>query len=156
MGAHLAENAAPPPEDRPFREPKPEPERPAFLEVRGLSFRFDGAASAEGPVLDGVDALFPRGTWSAVVGRTGSGKSTLVQHLNGLYKAQSGQVLLEGSALPWKGEALHRLRQTVGLVFQSPEDQLFCPTVREELAFAPMNAGFAGERLEWAIRSVLG
>ena len=153
MEAHLAENAAPPPEDRPFREP--EPERPAFLEVRDLSFRFDGAASAEEPVLDGVDALFPRGTWSAVVGRTGSGKSTLVQHLNGLYKAQSGQVLLEGSALPWKGEALHRLRQTVGLVFQSPEDQLFCPTVREELAFAPINAGFAGKRLEQAIRSAL-
>ena len=152
MEAHLAEGAAPPPEDRPFREP----ERPAFLEVRDLSFRFDGVASAEEPVLDGVDALFPRGTWSAVVGRTGSGKSTLVQHLNGLYKAQSGQVLLEGSALPWKGEALHRLRQTVGLVFQSPEDQLFCPTVREELAFAPMNAGFAGERLERAIRSALG
>ena len=134
----------------PSREPVP----PAYLEVRDLSFRFDGPTEGE-PVLEGVGALFPRGAWTAVLGRTGSGKSTLVQHLNGLYRIQAGHILMEGLPLPQKGEALHRLRGTVGLVFQTPEDQLFCPTVREELAFAPVNAGVSGERLERAVRTAL-
>ena len=141
------------PSPRPERPP--EPAAPAFLEVRDLTFRFDGPDSAEEPVLDGVGALFPAGAWTAVVGRTGSGKSTLVQHLNGLYKVQAGRILLTGEPLPQKGEALHRLRRTVGLVFQAPEDQIFCPTVWEELAFAPKNAGFEGERLERAVRRAL-
>lgn len=139
----------------PSPERPPAPVAPAFLEVRDLAFRFDGPDSAEEPVLDGVDALFPAGAWTSVVGRTGSGKSTLVQHLNGLYAVQSGRILLTGEPLPQKGEALHRLRRTVGLVFQAPEDQIFCPTVREELAFAPVNAGFEGERLERAILRAL-
>nr|WP_315101525.1 energy-coupling factor transporter ATPase [uncultured Fretibacterium sp.] len=142
--------SSPPPADRPSV-----PELPALLEVRDLSFRFD-APSPETPlILDGVDALFPRGAWTAVVGRTGSGKSTLVQHLNGLYKVQSGRILIEGSPLPQAGEDLHRLRRRVGLVFQTPEDQLFCPTVREELSFAPANAGFEDDRLEQAVRSAI-
>ena len=69
------------------------PVTPALLEVRNLSFRFDSPSSETPLILDGVDALFPRGAWTAVVGRTGSGKSTLVQHLNGLYKVQSGRIL---------------------------------------------------------------
>jgi energy-coupling factor transport system ATP-binding protein len=78
--------------------------------------------------------------------------------LNGLYKIQEGTVFFEGRPLPQAGPELRALRRRVGLVFQSPEDQLFSPTVREELAFAPRNWGFSEEEarasIERAIRSV--
>lgn len=153
IGEHLTETASPEPEDDPDPIPLSAPITP-FLEVRDLTFRFD-SPSQGGTVLEGVAASFPKGRWTSIVGRTGSGKSTLVQHLNGLYKIQSGEILLGGEPLPQKGEALHRLRGTVGLVFQSPEDQLFSATVREELSFAPGNAGFEGEALEGAVRGAL-
>ncbi|MCR5347121.1 MAG: ATP-binding cassette domain-containing protein [Fretibacterium sp.] len=124
-----------------------------FMEVRNLSFRFD---APEGPwILKDVDADIPRGGWLSIAGRTGSGKSTLVQHLNGLYRIQSGSILIAGEPLPRKGEALHGLRRRVGLVFQCPEDQLFSPTVEEELAFAPKNAGLSGEALKSAVLNAL-
>ena len=75
----------------------------------------------------------------------------MIQHLNALYKIQSGNIFFENLLLPQKGEDLYILRQKVGLVFQHPEDQLFSPTVKEELAFAPKNAGFKHEKLEEAI-----
>ena len=71
--------------------------------------------------------------------------------MNGLYKIQEGQIFFEDSPLAQKGEALYTLRQKVGLVFQHPEDQLFSPTVREELAFAPKNAGFRKKALDDAV-----
>lgn len=126
-----------------------------FIEVRELGFRFDGppvAGMAE-MALKEVSMDVPKGGWLSIVGRTGSGKSTLAQHLNGLYKIQTGSILMEGEPLPQKGEGLHALRRRVGLVFQSPEDQFFCPMVEEEISFAPRNAGLAGEELE---RAVLG
>ena len=115
--------------------------------IEGLSFRYDEASYA----LREIDAEIPAGQWLSVIGRTGSGKSTLVQHLNALYKIQEGRIYFDGSELPQKGAEVHALRQKVGLVFQNPEDQLFSPTVREELAFAPSNAGFRGKELDDAI-----
>ncbi|MBQ9418851.1 MAG: ATP-binding cassette domain-containing protein [Synergistaceae bacterium] len=91
------------------------------------------------------------GQWLSIIGRTGSGKSTLVQHLNALYKIQSGNIFFDGKKLPQKGKELYELRQRVGLVFQHPEDQLFSPTVKEELSFAPKNAGFKGAELDDAV-----
>ncbi|MCR4818248.1 MAG: ATP-binding cassette domain-containing protein [Fretibacterium sp.] len=124
-----------------------------LIEVRSLSFQFDAPG---GPwALRDVDADISRGSWLSVVGRTGSGKSTLIQHLNGLYKIQAGKIHIEGEPLPQKGEALHALRQRVGLVFQCPEDQFFSPTVEEELAFAPKNAGLSGEELKDAVMDAL-
>jgi len=96
-----------------------------------------------------------------VLGRTGSGKSTLIQHLNGLYGIQAGEILIENEnsgglvPIPAKGNALRELRRKVGLVFQSPEDQLFSPTVREELAFAPMNWEFTKEDTHTSIERAL-
>ena len=112
-----------------------------------LSFRYTDKSYA----LRNIDAEFYAGEWLSIIGRTGSGKSTLVQHLNALYKIQEGQIFFEGKALPQKGEEVHALRQKVGLVFQHPEDQLFSPTVKEELAFAPKNAGFRKQELDDAI-----
>ena len=122
-------------------------EVPAKFKIAGLSFRHNDKSYA----LRNIDAEIFAGEWLSIIGKTGSGKSTLVQHLNGLYKIQDGQIFFEGSPLPQKGEDLYRLRQRVGLVFQHPEDQLFSPTVREELAFAPKNAGFGAKALDDAV-----
>ncbi len=150
IAARLAEHAG----DLPFPAEAVEdaPRQPEnLIEVRDLSFQFN---APDGPwALRDIDVDIPRGGWLSIVGRTGSGKSTLVQHLNGLYKIQTGKIYIEGEPLPQKGEALHALRRRVGLVFQCPEDQLFSPTVEEELAFAPKNAGLSGEDLK---RAVLG
>ncbi|MBQ7214570.1 MAG: ABC transporter ATP-binding protein [Synergistaceae bacterium] len=121
--------------------------KPAKFRIEGLSFWHNDKKQA----LRNVDTDILSGEWLSIIGRTGSGKSTLVQHLNGLYKIQEGQIFFEGSPLAQKGEPLYRLRQKVGLVFQHPEDQLFSPTVREELAFAPKNAGFRSKALDDAV-----
>ena len=115
--------------------------------IDGLGFKYDDKAYA----LHDINANVYAGEWLSVIGRTGSGKSTLVQHLNALYKVQEGKIYFDGQEIPQKGKEVHALRQKVGLVFQNPEDQLFSATVREELAFAPKNAGFKGEELEAAI-----
>ena len=125
----------------------PHRESPAKFRTEGLSFRYTDKSYA----LKGIDADIYSGQWLSIIGRTGSGKSTLVQHLNALYKIQEGRIIFDGEDLPQKGEEVHTLRQKVGLVFQHPEDQLFSPTVREELAFAPKNAGFKGKALDEAV-----
>ena len=129
------------------KEHLPSPETQAKFRLEGLSFRYTDKAYA----LKDIDAEFFAGEWLSVIGRTGSGKSTLVQHLNALYRIQEGKIFFEGQPLPQKGTELHALRQKVGLVFQHPEDQLFSPTVKEELAFAPKNAGFRKQELDDAI-----
>ena len=128
----------------------PEPEKINMTEkfrIENLSFMYDG----KNQVLRKINAEIFKGEWLSIIGRTGSGKSTLVQHLNALFKIQEGNIYFDGSAIPQKGEEVHSLRQKVGLVFQNPEDQLFSPTVRDELAFAPRNAGFRGHELYNAI-----
>lgn len=119
----------------------------AKFKIENLSFRYDEHNYA----LKNLHAEINSGEWLSIIGRTGSGKSTLVQHLNALYKIQEGEIFFDGHKLPQKGEEVHKLRQRVGLVFQHPEDQLFSPTVKEELAFAPKNAGFKDSKLEDAI-----
>lgn len=115
--------------------------------IENLSFMYDG----KNQVLRKINAEIFKGEWLSVIGRTGSGKSTLIQHLNALFKIQEGNIYFDGKNIPQKGEEVHSLRQKVGLVFQNPEDQLFSPTVRDELAFAPRNAGFRGHELYNAI-----
>ena len=122
-----------------------------LFDIRGLNHSFNVSTPTETCTLRDVSCVAPKGRWTSILGRTGSGKSTLIQHLNGLYSVQSGEIFIEGAddgefaPIPMKGEALRNLRRRVGLVFQSPETQLFSPTVREELAFAPMNWGFSKE-----------
>lgn len=123
-----------------------ESENDKFL-VDGLSFKYDEKSYA----LRDIHADIHAGEWLSIIGRSGSGKSTLVQHLNALYKIQEGKIFFDGLPLPQKGEEVHTLRQRTGLVFQNPEDQLFSVTVKEELEFAPKNAGFKGEVLSQAV-----
>ena len=115
--------------------------------IDGLSFRYDEKYYA----LKNIHAHIHAGEWLSIIGRSGSGKSTLVQHLNALYKIQEGKIFFDGLPLPQKGEDVYTLRRKTGLVFQNPEDQLFSATVKEELEFAPKNAGFKGDELEEAV-----
>lgn len=119
----------------------------AKFRIKDLSFRYTDKSYA----LRNIDAEIFSGEWLSIIGRTGSGKSTLVQHLNALYKIQEGRIFFDDADLPQKGKEVNALRQKVGLVFQHPEDQLFSPTVKEELAFAPKNAGFRKNELNDAI-----
>ena len=112
------------------------------VEVRALSFRYpDGT-----PALDGIDLTVRHGERLAVLGPNGAGKSTLTLHLNGIHTATTGAVTIDG--LPVTPPNLREIRRRVGLVFQDPDDQLFMPTVRDDVAFGPANLGLRGDELE--------
>lgn len=102
--------------------------------------------------LDDVSFRIDDGEFVGIIGHTGSGKSTLVQHLNGLLKPTSGQVLIDGEDL--NGEHVNRraLRQRIGLVFQYPEYQLFEETVAKDIAFGPKNQGLAAKEIDERVR----
>lgn len=96
--------------------------------------------------LDNVSLTIPDGEFWGVIGPTGSGKSTLIQHMNGLLKPTSGRVLVDDIDLGQRGVSLKAVRQKVGLVFQYPEQQLFGEAIFEDIAFGPRNLGLpAGE-----------
>jgi cobalt/nickel transport system ATP-binding protein len=120
------------------------------VEIERLSYRYpDGS-----PALNEVSLEIREGERVALVGANGAGKSTLLLHLNGTLPSSSVRVC----GLPATGANLKTIRQKVGLVFQDPDDQLFCPTVFEDVAFGPRNLGLAADdvrlRVEEALRSV--
>ncbi len=112
-----------------------------IIETRQLDHVYSAGTPFEHPALIGVDFSAMPGEYLAVIGRTGSGKSTLIQHLNGLLKPTSGQVLFDGGDIWESKERTRAVRFQVGLVFQYPEYQLFEETVRQDIAFGPQNMG---------------
>ena len=124
----------------------------SFLEVRDLTHLYSAGTPFAHTALDRVSFTAERGEFIGVIGHTGSGKSTLMQHLNGLLKPTSGQVLLDGQDI-WSDKKLTRqARFRVGLVFQYPEYQLFEETVYKDIAFGPANQGKTGDELDHAVR----
>jgi cobalt/nickel transport system ATP-binding protein len=119
------------------------------LEVRGLLFAYPDGTQA----LFGVDVTIARGERVALLGPNGAGKTTLVLHLNGIYPAQAGSVAVGG--LPVVKERFQEIRRRVGIVFQDPDDQLFMPTVRDDVAFGPANLGIRGEELDVRVKRAL-
>ena len=101
-----------------------------------------------------IDFTLADGEFLGVAGHTGSGKSTLVQHMNGLVRPARGRVLFDGQDLADKRVA-QKCRGKVGLVFQYPEHQLFAATVREDVAFGPRNLGLSTEEVERRVRAAL-
>ena len=106
----------------------------------------------EKKALDNINLEIKDGEFVGLIGHTGSGKSTLVQHLNALLKPQSGKILIDGHETASKGEALKQLRFHVGLVFQYPEHQLFEETVYKDIAFGPKNLGLSKEEIDVRVR----
>jgi cobalt/nickel transport system ATP-binding protein len=117
-------------------------ERLNVLEVRDLAFTYPDGHVA----LDGVDLVVGAGERVAVLGPNGAGKTTLVLALNGINAASRGSVTVGG--LPVEKAHLAEIRRRVGIVFQDPDDQLFMPTVRDDVAFGPANLGLRGAELE--------
>ncbi len=112
-----------------------------FLEVKELTHKYSAGTPFEHTALSGVSFSLERGEFVGVIGHTGSGKSTLMQHLNGLLKPTAGTVALDGTDI-WKDKKTTRqTRFRVGLVFQYPEYQLFEETVYKDIAFGPKNMG---------------
>ena len=121
------------------------------IELENVSFTYGGDTSYEKKALDGVSVTFRSGIITGLIGHTGSGKSTLVQLLNGLLKPQSGRVLLDGKDIWAEPKKIRNVRFKVGLVMQYPEYQLFDETVRSDIAFGPRNMGMTPEETEAAV-----
>lgn len=122
------------------------------IEVRHLTHCYSEGSALSTVALDDICMTVEDGEFLGIIGHTGSGKSTLVQHLNGLLKPTSGQVLVDGEDL--NGEQVNRraLRQRIGLVFQYPEYQLFEETVAKDIAFGPKNQGLSKEEIDERVR----
>ncbi len=126
----------------------------SILEVKNLTHSYTGNTPFINDAVSDVSFKVEKGEILGIIGHTGSGKSTLVQHLNGLLKPTDGMVLFDNKDI-WenKGE-IRKIRSKVGLVFQYPEYQLFEETVHDDIAFGPKNMGLDGEELEIRIKEI--
>ncbi len=125
------------------------------LEVRNLNYTYNAGEAMAVQALADVSFTIPDGQFCGIIGHTGSGKSTLIQHLNGLVQATSGDVLFNGRSIYEKGFPMKELRQKVGLVFQYPEHQLFEETVLKDVEFGPKNLGLSAKECETRAREAL-
>ncbi len=119
------------------------------IAVDGLSYRYPDGTEA----LRGIDLHIHPGERVALLGPNGAGKTTLVLHMNGIHMPQTGTVSVSG--LPLTRDSVMEIRRRVGVVFQDPDDQLFMPTVREDVAFGPQNLGLEGEALNVRVKAAL-
>ncbi len=127
-----------------------------ILEVKNLNYIYSAGTPFEHKALENVNFSVQRGEFIGIIGHTGSGKSTLMQQLNGLLKPTSGTVLLDGQDI-WSDKKLTRqARFRVGLVFQYPEYQLFEETVYKDIAFGPKNMGLKPEEIDRRVREAAG
>ena len=123
-----------------------------ILEVKNLNHIYSAGTPFEHIALKDVSFAVERGEFIGVIGHTGSGKSTLMQHMNGLLKPTSGEILLDGQDI-WSDKKLTRQsRFRVGLVFQYPEYQLFEETVYKDIAFGPKNMGLSADEIDRRVR----
>ncbi len=125
------------------------------IEIRDVSYTYMKGTPFERMALQSVSLEIPEGSFTAIAGQTGSGKSTLVQHLNGLLQPTVGQVLIDGISIAGKGKAARAACCRVGMVFQYPEHQLFEETVAMDIAFGPKNMGLSVEEIERRVRSAM-
>ena len=123
-----------------------------ILEVKHLTHTYGVGTPFERSAVEDMSFEVERGEFLGIIGHTGSGKSTLIQHLNGLLKPTSGQILLNGQDIWEDPKKIRSVRFQVGLVFQYPEYQLFEETVYKDIAFGPANMGKTGDELDRCVR----
>lgn len=123
------------------------------IELENVSYIYSMGTPFQRQALKDVNLTINKGEIVAIIGHTGSGKSTLVQHLNGLLKPRTGKASIDGIDISIKKPEAKAARQQVGMVFQYPEHQLFAETVFEDIAFGPRNKGFTPEEVEKAVRA---
>ncbi|MEL4306127.1 energy-coupling factor ABC transporter ATP-binding protein [Methanococcoides sp. LMO-2] len=122
----------------------------SIIELRNLSYKY---SSSDAKALDNIDLSITSGEKIAILGANGAGKSTLFKHLNGILSPSSGEVMINGETISKK--TIRKARQTVGIVFQNPDDQIFSPTVEEDIAFGPMNMGLSEDEVKERIETAL-
>ena len=122
------------------------------LEVKALTHTYSAGTPFEHKAIDNVDLEVMPGEFLGIIGHTGSGKSTLIQHLNGLLRPTDGQILLDGTDIWERPKEIRKVRFQVGLVFQYPEYQLFEETVYKDMSFGPKNMGLEGEEIDCRVR----
>jgi energy-coupling factor transport system ATP-binding protein len=125
------------------------------VEIKNLNHIYMKDTIFQHKALNDVSLTIEDGEFIGLIGHTGSGKSTLIQHLNALLKPTSGNIIIDGIDITAKGVALKKIRQTVGLVFQYPEHQLFEETVAKDVAFGPENLGLSNEEIEIRVKEAL-
>ncbi len=126
-----------------------------MIKVKDLQYHYPlGPKSRTFPALQRVSLEVNPGEILGIIGPTGSGKSTLLKHLNALFLPQKGQVEIDGRQIHSKSKKLKKIRQKVAVVFQFPEEQLFSPSVREDLVFGPRNFGFSPGEIEETLGEV--
>lgn len=121
------------------------------LSTENLSFTYPDGTQA----LKNINIEIEKGEKVAIIGPNGAGKSTLFSHFNGLTEPTSGCVKIEGKPISFEKDELLKVRQKVGIVFQDPNDQLFAPTVKEDIAFGPMNLGLSYDEVEKRVEDAL-
>lgn len=124
----------------------------SVLELKNLSFVYGQKTPFEKRAVDNVSLSIEKGEFVGIIGHTGSGKSTLVQMLNGLIQPTEGQVLLDGEDIWQNPKEIRKVRFKVGMVFQYPEYQLFEETVYKDIAFGPTNMGKSEQEIDIAVR----
>ncbi len=125
------------------------------ISIRNVSYIYNEGMPFEKKALNNINLEIDAGEFIALIGHTGSGKSTLVQHLNGLNEPTSGEILYDGVNYREKGKKIATLRQKVGLVFQYPEYQLFEETVIKDIAFGAINQGLSEEEVDARVRRAM-
>lgn len=123
-----------------------------ILQAEHVSYVYSGGLPTQTTAVDDVSLSVEAGEFVGVIGHTGSGKSTLVQHFNGLLRPTSGRILLDGRDIWADPKKIRDVRFRVGLVFQYPEHQLFEETVRRDIAFGPRNMGLSDDEVEARVR----
>lgn len=121
------------------------------VKVEKLIYTYSKGAPFEKRALDNVSFEIEKGSYIGIIGHTGSGKSTLVQHLNGLIKPDSGHIYINGTDITQKGTDLKKIRSQVGMVFQYPEHQLFEETVYKDIAYGPDNMGLTEQEIKKSV-----
>lgn len=140
--------AAPAAEPAGRRNPAIQSAEPPVIETKDLTYTYSPGTPFQMDAMTGVSLSVRKGDFVGIIGHTGSGKSTLVQHLNGLLRPTAGQVLLNGRDIWAEPKKIREIRFRVGLVFQYPEHQLFEETARKDIAFGPKNMGLPEEEIE--------
>ncbi|MDR2708274.1 MAG: ATP-binding cassette domain-containing protein [Nitrososphaerota archaeon] len=122
-----------------------------MFKLENLSHRYSDGTLA----IDNVSLNFARGERVAFLGTNGSGKTTLLNHLNGILKPTSGNIYFEDKPLAYDAKSLLTLRKRVGFVFQDPNDQLFASSVKQDVAFGPLNLGYTADRVKELVNEAL-
>lgn len=125
------------------------------IKIENLVYKYMPHTPFEKTAVDNITLEIEDGEFVGIIGHTGSGKSTLIQEINGLLKPTSGNIYIDGECITKKGADLKKIRQKVGLVFQYPEYQLFEETVYKDVAFGPSNLGLSNDEIDNRVRKAL-